>query len=371
MTQSLLSHTIDQLRSFAQDLGEKPYRGDQLFEWIHQKRAASFDEMTSLSQELREKLSGVAAVRTMTIEHDALSVDGTHKYALRLPDGPVIESVLIPAENDAERLTLCVSTQVGCPLDCVFCATGTMGFTRNLTVSEILEQYLLIQGRIEERISNVVYMGMGEPMMNYENVMASVEMLMHPQGAGIGARHITLSTAGYAQKIRTMADEKRRIRLALSLHSLVPAVRSRLMPITKKHSIAELTDALRYYFEKTRQRPTLEYILFEGVNDSEQDIEALVSFVQRVPSKVNIIPFHSISFTNPGAIAAELRPASKDRILWFAEKLREKDVTVMVRSSSGEDIKAACGQLATAVGSTSYAPEADASKGAPEISSPL
>jgi 23S rRNA (adenine2503-C2)-methyltransferase len=193
-------------------------------------------------------------------------------------------------------------------------------------------------------------MGMGEPMLNYEEVLKSTEIFMDTHGAGIGAKHITISTAGYADKIRRMADEGRKVRLALSLHSLDPVTRTRLMPVTKKFSIEDLSAALQYYYEKTRQRPTIEYILFDGVNDTTRDTDLLIRFSRRVPCKINLIPFHSISFTGPSGFASSLRPSSRDRIEWFAGKLRDAFVTVIVRSSSGVDINAACGQLAATVG---------------------
>lgn len=344
--QTLSGQTVDELRAFAVSLGEKPYRGDQLFSWVHQKLAPAFGTMSDLPAEFRDMLGRTATVRSLSVLAESTSVDGTRKFALRLHDGAVVESVLIPEQNDGDRRTLCVSTQVGCPLDCAFCATGTMGFTRNLSAGEIVEQFLLAQQLSPERISNVVYMGMGEPMLNYENVMRSIGILTDPRGAGIGARHITVSTAGYADKIRAMADDDRRVRLALSLHSLDEKVRTQLMPITRKHGIDELARALLYYYGKVRRRPTLEYVLFDGINDSDADVKRLVAFCRRIPSKVNIIPFHSITFTGLSGFGASLRPSPHPRLEHFAKLLRDKGVTVMVRSSSGVDINAACGQLA-------------------------
>jgi len=354
---NLTGLTVDEIRSFTASLGERPYRGDQLFGWIHQKHAATFDEMTDLPKGFREQLGTSACVRSMAVHARSVSRDGTTKFALRLEDGAIVESVLIPSGDDGGRLTLCLSTQVGCPLDCAFCATGTMGFTRNLTVGEIVEQYLIAQAGSDVRISNIVYMGMGEPMLNYANVMRSIDILTDARGAGIGVRHITVSTAGYADKIRLMADEDRKVRLALSLHSLDERVRTQIMPLTKKYGIEELTDALLYYFDRVRRRPTLEYVLFDGLNDTDEDVKRLVTFTRRVPSKVNIIPFHSIAFTHPGGVGSSLRPTPRPRLERFAELLRGNGVIVMVRSSSGEDINAACGQLAARTGRTPAATE--------------
>jgi 23S rRNA (adenine2503-C2)-methyltransferase len=278
--------------------------------------------------------------------------DGTTKFLLKLADGLAIESVLIPPDAEApdaeRRLTLCVSTQVGCPLDCAFCATGTMGFTRNLTVGEIVEQYLHAQRQSDRRISNIVFMGMGEPMLNYDEVMKAVDILTDNRGANMSARRMTISTAGYVDQIRRMADEGRTVKLALSLHALDEAKRISLMPITKKHGIVALTEALEYYYRHTGIRPTLEYIPFDGFNDTDADADLLIRFARRVPCKVNLIPFHSIEFTRPGGFAASLRPSPRARIETFAARLRDAHLTVMVRSSAGEDIEAACGQLAVA-----------------------
>ncbi len=349
MTRHILTGcTYDELRAIAVSLGEKPYRGDQLFAWIHQKQADSFDAMSDVPMSFREELGRIAAVRTMKVHAESLSTDGTRKLALQLEDGSIIESVLIPEQADGIRLTLCLSTQVGCPLDCAFCATGTMGFVRNLSIGEIVEQYLLAQSLSPSRISNIVYMGMGEPMLNFASVLRSIAILSDERGAGIGIRHITISTAGYADKIRELADEGLRIRLALSLHSLDGNVRTQLMPITKKYGIEDLTHALTYYYERIRRRPTLEYVLFDGINDADADVKRLVAFSRRIPSKVNIIPFHSIAFTGPKGFGATLRPSPQPRRERFVSMLRDKGVTVMVRSSSGQDINAACGQLAVA-----------------------
>ncbi|MEK6649393.1 MAG: 23S rRNA (adenine(2503)-C(2))-methyltransferase RlmN [Bacteroidota bacterium] len=353
MRTTLTGLSLDELRAFVTSLGEKPYRAAQLFSWLYARGAASFEDMSDLSGPFRELLAQVAAPGSLQlVTARTSSQDGTTKFLLRLADGRAIESVLIPPEPSSpdvdRRLTLCMSTQVGCPLDCAFCATGTMGFTRNLTAGEIVEQFLHAQRQTSRRISNLVYMGMGEPMLNYENVMRSVDLLTDDRGPNIGARHITISTAGYADQIRRMADEHRRVKLALSLHALDESKRTALMPITRKHGIAALTDALDYYYRRTRMRPTLEYIPFAGFNDTNADADLLIRFSRRVPCKVNLIPFHSIAFTAPTGFAATLRPSSPDRIEEFANRLRAANLTVMVRSSAGEDIEAACGQLAVA-----------------------
>lgn len=347
--------TVSELQEFVQSLGEKKYRARQIFTWLYGKRAQSFAEMTDISKGFRAVLEGVATIDNLRIVAKEVSKrDGTTKFLFELSDGLRIESVLIPPESHSpaaeKRLTLCISTQVGCPLDCKFCATGTMGFLRNLTAGEIVDQVIQAQNESPRRITNIVFMGMGEPMLNYDNVMKTVEILNHDDSLNIGARHMTISTAGYADKIRQMADEGRKVKLALSLHTLDNAKRTQLMPITKKFSVEELMDAMEYYYRKTRFRPTFEYIPFDGFNDTDADAERLIRVSKRFPCKVNIIPFHSIEFTHPSGFAATLRPSPRTRMEEFVEKLRKANLTVMVRSSAGEDIQAACGQLAVQEG---------------------
>ena len=357
--QNIKGFTIAELEDFAHSIGEKKFRGKQLFDWLYTKEASSFAEMTSLSKQLREKLLSAASIDSIQLVASQTSrEDGTTKFLFELHDGKRIESVLIPprtafkdseakGEEEQKRLTLCVSTQVGCPLDCKFCATASMGFLRNLTAGEIIDQVLQAKRISGKKITNLVYMGMGEPMMNYDNVMASAEIIT--TGMGIGAKRITVSTAGWASKIRQMADENRKVKLAVSLHTLDDEARTGLMPINKKFNLRELLDAVAYYYRKTKQRVTFEYILFEGWNDRQEDAERLVKLAKNIPCKFNIIPFHAIAFIHPSGVSADLRPATLKRMEQFVDKLREAHVTVFVRSSAGEDIDAACGQLAVAV----------------------
>ena len=363
MKKSIKGLSLKELQEFVESLGEKKYRAAQLFSWLYAKGAQSFNEMTDISREFRSVLEHSARMDNLDLVRKSVSPsDGTTKFLFRLNDDLMIESVLIPPEEPARhggatkaganspaaerRLTLCVSTQVGCPLACKFCATGTMGFLRNLTAGEILDQVIHAQRHAERRITNLVYMGMGEPMLNYEEVMKSVDILSDDRSLNIGTRHITISTAGYADKIRQMADEERKVKLALSLHSLDNEKRTQLMPITKKHSVDDLIEALEYYYRKTRRRPTFEYIPFDGFNDTKEDIRRFVKLSKRIPCKVNIIPFHPIAFTGASGFAATLKPTPLARTEQFAQALREANITVMVRSSAGEDIEAACGQLA-------------------------
>jgi 23S rRNA (adenine2503-C2)-methyltransferase len=354
LKRNLLGLTKQELEDAAASWGEPAYRGRQLFTWIYGKRAADFGAMSDLGKDFRLRLDASAEIRGVACMSRRASLrDGTVKFLFGLEDGLQIESVLIPpasaflgseasGEEEQKRLTVCVSTQVGCPLDCAFCATGTMGFRRNLTAGEIVGQVLEIMRTAGKKITNVVFMGMGEPLLNYEAVMAAVEILS--TGMGIAARRMTVSTAGRADRIRRLGDEQQRCKLAVSLHSAVDETRSRLMPINRNFGLGELLKAIEHYYRRTKQRVTYEVILFDGVNDSGPDIERLIALARRVPSKLNVIPYHSIAFTSPPGFAGSLRPSPRqDEIV---ERLRNADLTVMVRSSAGEDIDAACGQLA-------------------------
>ncbi len=343
--------TLPELKEFVLSLGEPHYRANQLFSWIYEKRAQSFDEMSDLSRGFRELLAKSATLDGLHVaDRQASPADGTLKILFELSDGKKIESVLIPPDPRAaeieRRLTLCVSTQVGCPLNCAFCATGAMGFSRNLTPGEIVDQVLQAQKLTPRRITNLVFMGMGEPMLNYDNVMTAVALLNDDRSINIGARHITISTAGYPEKIRQLADENRTVKLALSLHSLDNEKRTKLMPLNKKYPVPALLEAIEYYWRTSRRRPTFEYILFDGFNDAEEDVRRLVTLSRRIPCKINIIPFHSIASVHPTGFGAGLRPSAAKRIAEFSQKLRDSKVTVMVRRSAGQDIDAACGQLA-------------------------
>lgn len=360
MRRNLKGLNLQELQMFAESLGEKKYRGTQLYGWLYGKFASSFDEMSDISKEFRNLLKQTATIDNLKIVTlQASPSDGTKKFLFRLPDGLAIESVLIPPDKlspDVDRrLTLCVSTQVGCPLDCKFCATGAMGFTRNLTTGEIVDQVIQAQRGSKRRITNLVYMGMGEPMLNYDNVMASVEIINDDRSLNIGIRHITVSTAGYADRIRQLADEGRRVKLALSLHSLDDEKRTRLMPINRKYPLETLMDALAYYYAATRMRPTFEYIPFDGFNDGGEDVRRFVQLARRFPCKVNLIPFHTIEFMHPSGFAATLRPSPPARMEWFADQLRKADINVMTRGSAGQDIEAACGQLAVREGTVGEA----------------
>ncbi len=347
--------SLKDLEAFALSIDEKKYRGRQLFYWLYNKDVETFEQMTTVSKSLRNKLKEAASIDSINLlTFQRSSNDNTTKFLFELSDGKKIESVLIPPrtafensssedEDEQKRLTLCVSTQVGCPLHCIFCASGTMGFFRNLTSGEILDQYLQIKKIIGKKITNIVFMGMGEPLLNYENVMNSINIFS--TGMNIASRRITLSTSGWVDGIKRMADEKKKVKLAVSLHSLNDNVRTALMPLNKKYNVQKLLEAIQYYYQKTKMRVTFEYILFAGTNDSVKDVKDLIKLAKSVPCKINIIPFHRIDFSNPIGLFLKLSPASVNDTEKFANALRRNHISVFIRSSAGKDIAAACGQL--------------------------
>lgn len=363
---NLLGLTQEELADFTEHLGESRYRGKQLFGWMYEKGVSDFRLMTDLGKSFRELLQEAAVVSGIQlVARQQSRTDNTTKFLWQLADGAKIESVLIPpstsftgdeaaGEEEQRRLTLCVSTQVGCPLDCKFCATASMGYTRNLTAGEIVDQVLQARKLSPRKITNVVFMGMGEPLMNYDNVMAAADIFA--TGVGVALRRITVSTAGWAERIRQMADENRKVKLAVSLHSADDETRIALMPINKRFPLHDLTEALEYYHSRTRKRVTYEYIFFDGVNDSDAHVVKLIRLARRVPSKINIIPFHSIDFTAPRGFSAHLKASPRTPAI--VDRLRREGLTVFLRSSAGEDIDAACGQLAVKMSQRSKASSA-------------
>ncbi len=338
--QDIRQATPAQLKEFLTDIGEKPFRAKQIQEWLWQRSATRFAEMTNLSKPLRERLEAHFVIRPVTVQEQQLSSDGTVKFIFRLHDGHLVEGVLIPTKK---RMTACISSQVGCSLSCKFCATGYMERKRNLDAAEIYDQVVLIRQQAEQRydrpLTNVVYMGMGEPLLNYANVLQSVDHITSPQGLDMASWRITVSTAGIAKMIKRLGDDAVKFNLALSLHAANDAKRSQIMPINESNTLEALRESLSYFYDKTGTQITLEYIVFHNVNDTLEDARELWEFTKRVPSKVNIIEYNPISeadFTNTEA----------DRLDQFAAFLEGKGVTVNVRRSRGKDIDAACGQLA-------------------------
>ncbi|MCX8009636.1 MAG: 23S rRNA (adenine(2503)-C(2))-methyltransferase RlmN [Ignavibacteria bacterium] len=336
--------SLEELESFFEDLGEENYRAKQMFAWLYYHKISNFEECTNFSKELRERLKKIAQIEKLDFIKETTSPKSkTRKFLFRCTDDSMIESVLIPEQN---RLTLCISTQVGCPLDCQFCATGQMGFKRNLTASEILDQYIQVSKLTESKVTNIVYMGMGEPFLNYDNVVKSLKIFSSENSFGISGKKITVSTVGIPDKIKLFAEENFKGKLAFSLHSVNDSIRSKIVPINKKYNLAQNIEALEYFYRKTKRRITFEYTLLKGINDTIEDVAGLIKLTKRIPSKINIIPFNSIAHTNPTGLAKNLEPTSKEEFDSFVEKLRRNFVTVFVRNTQGDDIEGACGQLA-------------------------
>ncbi len=336
MKTNLIGLTQTECEAFAERIGEKKYRGRQLYKWIYDKNAASFDEMTDLPLELREKLQETAELGYLEQEEaDDTSTSGSVKYLFRLPDGLHIESVYIP---EATRKTLCISSQVGCAINCQFCATARLGLKRHLSAGEIVDQVLTIKRLRNEEITNVVFMGMGEPLTNYDNVIKAANLLSNDNGLAIGARRIVISTSGLADKIIRYADEGHKYRLAISLNSPFQEQRAQLMPISRKWDVDTLLEAVRYYAKTSRKIPTFEYVLLAGVNDSYEHAMALKKIVKSMPCKLNLIPY------NP-TVEMFSRPL-EEHVDQFAQWLLPLNAGLSVRWSKGYDANAACGQLA-------------------------
>ena len=320
--------------------GQQKFRAKQVYEWLWQKSALSFDAMTNLSKELRAGLQEAYVLHGISVANFQKSSDRTIKTAFRLHDGPVVEGVLIPT---ATRMTACISSQVGCSLTCKFCATGKLKLLRNLEAGEIYDQVAAIRKQSESEygipLSNIVYMGMGEPLLNYKNVLESVEKITSPQGLGMSPQRITVSTAGIAKMIAKLGDDQVKFNLALSLHAANEEKRSKIMPINESNNLDTLADALQHFYDKTGTRPTLEYIIFKNFNDGLNDAKELENFVKRVPSKVNIIEYNPID-------DSEFERAPEENVNRFVAYLNSKGVIANVRRSRGRDIDAACGQLA-------------------------
>ncbi|MDH3892236.1 MAG: 23S rRNA (adenine(2503)-C(2))-methyltransferase RlmN [candidate division Zixibacteria bacterium] len=337
--QNLIGQTITQMEKLMTDMGERSYRGRQLFTWLYSVRQYDFDLMTDLSKECRKRLAEKYEFTVPSVAHEDVSTDGTRKFLFDLNDGEQIETVLIP-DPEADRCTVCVSSQVGCALGCRFCATATLGFTRNLSVGEILGQLIRLRDKFgEDAFTNVVFMGMGEPMMNLDNVLAAVGILSADAGMSHAAKKVTISTAGVIPAIRKLADSGSKARLAVSLNAATQEKRVQIMPVSRKYPLDELMKTLEYYTTKTGARVTFEYALFAGFNDTKEDIKAISRVVRGIPCKINLLAYNRVNnlpFERP----------SDEKLDWFARQLYPKVPAVTVRRSRGDDIAAACGQLA-------------------------
>ena len=330
----------DELKGFFVEKGDKAFRARQVDEWLWKKSARSFEEMTNLSLETRELLQQNFLINAIRIDKSQISSDRTIKNAFRLHDDHIIEGVLIPTDT---RMTACVSSQVGCSLTCKFCATGRLDRVRNLDFDEIYDQVAILREQAESNynipLSNIVYMGMGEPLLNYSNVLKSIEHITSQQGLGMAHKRITVSTAGIAKMIKKLGDDEVKFNLALSLHAANDKKRDQIMPINEHNNLEVLQEALNYFCRKTDSHVTFEYIVFNNFNDGEEDARELAHFCSKIPSKVNLIEYNPIEgsdFTN----------TSDDKLQRFKEILWNKGINVTLRRSRGKDIDAACGQLA-------------------------
>lgn len=332
--------TLEQLTKQLVDLGEPTFRAKQVYEWLWKKSAMQFSEMSNLSKKLRDQLELQFVINPITIDFQQKSADGTIKCRFKLHDGHLVEGVLIPAEN---RMTACVSSQVGCNLGCTFCATGFIKVKRNLEPYEIYDQVVLLNNAAVEHhkqpLTNIVFMGMGEPLLNYNNVLAGIEKITGEDGLHISSKRITVSTAGLAKMIRKLADDQVKFNLALSLHAADDIKRSKLMPINEANNLNDLVKALNYFYDKTGNRITFEYILFDGINESMEDAKNLVTLCSKVPARVNIIEYNTIR-------EADFHKSKEDQREKFIAYLEAHRVVAKVRRSRGKDIDAACGQLA-------------------------
>ena len=332
---NIKDYNLEELKEELTKLEEKPFRAEQIFKWLFVDKVKSFDEMTNLSLNLREKLKQNYDICNFEIVRKLESKDGTKKYLFGLSDGNAIESVLMEYHFGK---TVCVSSQIGCKMGCKFCASTGIPFVRNLTSGEIVEQILAIEQDIEDKISNVVFMGIGEPFDNYDNVINAIKILNNQKGLNIGARHISISTSGVVPKIYTFADEKVQCTLSISLHSANNKTRSSMMPINNAYNIQELIKACKYYIEKTNKRISFEYALAKDNNDNQKDADELVELLQGMLCHVNLIPINKIE-------NGKYIKSSNENIIKFRDYLNSKGITATIRRELGSDIEAACGQL--------------------------
>ncbi|GGC77205.1 putative dual-specificity RNA methyltransferase RlmN [Flavobacterium lutivivi] len=334
------SLTKEQIRDFFVANGEKAFRGNQVYEWLWSKAVHSFDDMTNVSKETRTMLEENFVINHIKVDTMQRSEDGTVKNAVRLHDDLIVESVLIPTET---RTTACVSSQVGCSLDCNFCATAQLKRMRNLNPDEIYDQVVAIdrESRLyyNRPLSNIVFMGMGEPLMNYPNVMKAIDKITSEEGLGMSPKRITVSTSGISKMIKKMADDEVKFKLAVSLHSAIEEIRNQIMPFTKNFPLTELKEALEYWYKKTKSKITYEYVVWKGINDDQKSIDALVKFCKYVPCKVNLIEYNPID-------DGMFQQASNEALEKYISTLEKNNIVAKVRRSRGKDIDAACGQLA-------------------------
>lgn len=330
----------EELRAFFESIGDKAFRGNQVYEWLWSKGTHSFEDMTNISKETRTQLEENFVINHIEVDSLQKSDDGTIKNGVKLHDGLIVESVLIPTGS---RTTACVSSQVGCSLDCKFCATARLKRMRNLNPDEIYDQVVAIdrESKLYHKrpLSNIVFMGMGEPLMNYKNVLASIEKITSDEGLGMSPKRITLSTSGVPKMIKKLADDEVKFNLAVSLHSAIQETREEIMPFAKSFTLTDLQESLEYWYEKTERRITYEYIVWKDINDKKVDVDALVRFCSYVPCKVNLIEYNPID-------DGQFQQASDAGVNLYINALERNRIPVTIRRSRGKDIDAACGQLA-------------------------
>ncbi len=330
----------EELRDFFVSNGDKAFRGNQVYEWLWSKGAHSFEDMTNISKETRVQLEENFVINHIEVDTLQKSKDGTIKNAVRLHDGLIVESVLIPT---SKRTTACVSSQVGCSLDCNFCATARLKRMRNLNPDEIYDQVVAIHRESllyhNRSLTNIVFMGMGEPLMNYKNVLESIEKITSDEGLGMSPKRITLSTSGVPKMIKKLADDEVKFNLAVSLHSAIQETREQIMPFAKSFTLQDLQESLEYWYSKTKKKITYEYVVWKGINDKDEDIKALIRFCKYVPCKVNLIEYNPID-------DGDFQQADDNAIQNYIQQLESNRIPVTVRRSRGKDIDAACGQLA-------------------------
>ena len=330
------SMTLEELQTYFVELGEKPFRAKQVYQWMHEKLVRSFDDMSNLSKDLREKLQSQGELTNLNmVQVQESAIDGTRKYLFELPDGNLVESVWMKYHHGN---SVCISSQVGCRMGCRFCASTLDGLERNLLPSEMLEQIYSIIRHTGERVSNIVIMGTGEPMDNYDNFLRFVGLICDEKGQNISQRNITVSTCGIVPNMKRLAEEKLQITLALSLHATTDEKRKQLMPIANKYSLKEVIEACKYYFEKTGRRITFEYSLVAGVNDTKEDVEELVALVKGMNCHINLIPVNPIK-------ERDYKQSNKEQIQAFKARIEKSGISATVRREMGRDIDGACGQL--------------------------
>lgn len=338
--QDIRKLSLEEIQDFFVSIGDKPFRAKQVYEWLWKKSAKDFDQMTNISLPTRELLKEHFAINHIKVDQMQRSSDGTIKNAVKLHDGMIVESVLIPTET---RITACISSQVGCSLDCNFCATARLKRMRNLNADEIYDQVVAIKDEgelyFDRPLTNIVYMGMGEPLLNYKSVLESIDKITSPEGLGMSPKRITLSTVGIPKMIKQLADDEVKFNLAVSLHSAIDESRSKMMPINEKSNLAELAESLQYWHRKTGRKVTFEYVVWKNINDDEKHARALAKYCGKVASKVNIIEYNPID-------DGEFQQADPASLDMYKRILEEKGIIVNVRRSRGKDIDAACGQLA-------------------------